>query len=150
MCRSDAEILDREGVDDLDAILAVTNTVGSTISRECDAALYTRGGPEVAPGEVQEAGVEAISDAIQLAATCPKTRPGSHQESIKNRPRPRVVVAAVRRRPEVPPASECPSQAMWVTRRAPRARLTRFRNSSCCSCKSERCCKKLPLVPCSI
>ncbi len=29
-------------------VLAVTNTVGSTISRECDAALYTRGGPEVA------------------------------------------------------------------------------------------------------
>ena len=29
-------------------VLAVTNTVGSTISRECDAAFYTRGGPEVA------------------------------------------------------------------------------------------------------
>ena len=29
-------------------VLAVTNTVGSTISRESDAALYTRGGPEVA------------------------------------------------------------------------------------------------------
>jgi glutamine---fructose-6-phosphate transaminase (isomerizing) len=29
-------------------VLAVTNTIGSTISRECDAALYTRGGPEVA------------------------------------------------------------------------------------------------------
>ena len=29
-------------------VLAVTNTVGSTISRDCDAALYTRGGPEVA------------------------------------------------------------------------------------------------------
>ena len=29
-------------------VLAVTNTVGSTISREADAALYTRGGPEVA------------------------------------------------------------------------------------------------------
>ncbi len=29
-------------------VLAVTNTVGSTIARECDAALYTRGGPEVA------------------------------------------------------------------------------------------------------
>ncbi len=29
-------------------VLAVTNTIGSTISRESDAALYTRGGPEVA------------------------------------------------------------------------------------------------------
>jgi glucosamine--fructose-6-phosphate aminotransferase (isomerizing) len=29
-------------------VLAVTNTVGSTVSRESDAALYTRGGPEVA------------------------------------------------------------------------------------------------------
>jgi glucosamine--fructose-6-phosphate aminotransferase (isomerizing) len=29
-------------------VLAVTNTVGSTISRESDAAFYTRGGPEVA------------------------------------------------------------------------------------------------------
>jgi glucosamine--fructose-6-phosphate aminotransferase (isomerizing) len=29
-------------------VMAVTNTVGSTISRESDAALYTRGGPEVA------------------------------------------------------------------------------------------------------
>ncbi len=29
-------------------VLAVTNTVGSTIARECDAALFTRGGPEVA------------------------------------------------------------------------------------------------------
>jgi glucosamine--fructose-6-phosphate aminotransferase (isomerizing) len=29
-------------------VLAVTNTIGSTVSRECDAALYTRGGPEVA------------------------------------------------------------------------------------------------------
>ncbi len=29
-------------------VLAVTNTVGSTIARESDAALYTRGGPEVA------------------------------------------------------------------------------------------------------
>ena len=29
-------------------VLAVTNTIGSTISRECDAALFTRGGPEVA------------------------------------------------------------------------------------------------------
>ncbi|MCW2621495.1 MAG: glmS [Frankiales bacterium] len=29
-------------------VLAVTNTLGSTISRECDAALYTRAGPEVA------------------------------------------------------------------------------------------------------
>jgi len=29
-------------------VLAVTNTVGSTISRESDAVLYTRGGPEVA------------------------------------------------------------------------------------------------------
>ncbi len=29
-------------------VLAVTNTVGSTIPRESDAALYTRGGPEVA------------------------------------------------------------------------------------------------------
>jgi len=29
-------------------VLAVTNTVGSTVSRESDAAFYTRGGPEVA------------------------------------------------------------------------------------------------------
>ena len=29
-------------------VLAVTNTIGSTISRESDAAFYTRGGPEVA------------------------------------------------------------------------------------------------------
>ncbi|MCW2673982.1 MAG: glmS [Frankiales bacterium] len=29
-------------------VLAVTNTIGSTISRESDAALFTRGGPEVA------------------------------------------------------------------------------------------------------
>jgi glucosamine--fructose-6-phosphate aminotransferase (isomerizing) len=29
-------------------VLAVTNTIGSTVSRESDAALYTRGGPEVA------------------------------------------------------------------------------------------------------
>ena len=29
-------------------VLAVTNTVGSTVSRESDAVLYTRGGPEVA------------------------------------------------------------------------------------------------------
>jgi glucosamine--fructose-6-phosphate aminotransferase (isomerizing) len=29
-------------------VLAVTNTVGSTLSREADAVLYTRGGPEVA------------------------------------------------------------------------------------------------------
>ncbi|HVE74268.1 MAG TPA: glutamine--fructose-6-phosphate transaminase (isomerizing) [Mycobacteriales bacterium] len=29
-------------------VLAVTNTIGSTIARESDAALYTRGGPEVA------------------------------------------------------------------------------------------------------
>ena len=29
-------------------VLAVTNTIGSTVSRECDAALYTRGGPEIA------------------------------------------------------------------------------------------------------
>jgi glucosamine--fructose-6-phosphate aminotransferase (isomerizing) len=29
-------------------VLAITNTVGSTVSRESDAAFYTRGGPEVA------------------------------------------------------------------------------------------------------
>ena len=42
-------------------VLAVTNTVGSTISRESDAALYTRGGPEVAVASTKATSTQIIA-----------------------------------------------------------------------------------------